>query len=191
MKDAREAGLLGGGGVGFLLASGRARPWTDRAAALRGCPGSPSGAWVLLASRWPRSGAAASCATSCASDEAASEPTGGGKARVVAASAPPIGPPRHHHAHPICIQPPMCPMENPGLAPLGRICVFVCVGVHGGLGLPEAGSRSGGRARGHLRVRALLGGVRVAGQRTRGEDGRGGAAREPHKNVGLVCTDTL
>ena len=65
--------------------------------------------------------------------------------------------------------------------------MFVCVGVHGGLAFPEAGSRSGGRARGHLRVRALLGGA-WRGQRTRSEDGRRCAARELHKNVASVGT---
>ena len=58
--------------------------------------------------------------------------------------------------------------------------MWVCVAA---LAFPEAGSSNGWRARGHLRVRALLGGVRVAGQRTRGEDGRRCTAREPHKDV--------
>ena len=162
MKDACQAGLLGGGGVGFLFASGLARPWTDRAAALRGCPGSPSGAWVLLASRWPRSGDAAPQAVP-ATRRPASRPAAS-KTRVVAASAPPIGPPRHHQCAPHLLSTTNVPNGKSWSCTAWQ---DLCVGVHGGLGLPQAGWRGGGHARGHLRVRALLGGAwRAAHPRT-------------------------
>ena len=155
VKDACQAGLLGGGGVGFF-ASGLAKPWTDRAAALRGCPGSPSGAWVLPASRWPRSGAAAA--------PQAVPARGGRRADRRRQSPsrscvrPPVGPPRHTNAHPICIQPPMCPMENPGLAQLaGYVCLcgWVCMAAL----TSRRQVRGVEGARVAISVRALLGGA--------------------------------
>ena len=73
--------------------------------------------------------------------------------------------------------------------------MFVCVGVHGGLGLPEAGSRSGGRARGHLRVCARCWAARGGGsapEARTGEDAQLASCtkmwlrRQPHVPVMVV-----
>ena len=162
----------------------RDRP--DRAAALRGCPGSPSGAWVLPASRWPRSGAAASCAASCGSDEAAGEPTGGVKARVVAASAPPIGPPRHHHAHPFAFNHHV-PNGNPGLAPLGRTSCLCATGWPPGGGFEEWGVRAWPFACARAARRRARGGA-AHPRRGRAKKHSSRAAQKCTGNFGLFVT---
>ena len=177
VKDECAAGLLGGGGVGFCQ---RPCKTVDR-------PGgrAPRLPWLAEWSMGPACQSLAKiwscCAASCASDEAASEPTGGVKARVVAASVPPIGPPRHHQCAPHLHSTTNVPNgKSWSCSALQDMCVCVCVGVRGGLGLPGGGLEEW-RTRAWPFACARAAGRRVAGQRTRGEDGRGCAAREPHK----------
>ena len=170
VKDARAAGLLGGGGVGLLPAALQNRGQTG---------------WPRFAVALARRVEHGSCLPVADQDlellQAAPQavPATRRPASRPAASKPeswlrplhPSGRLGTTNAHPICIQPPMCPMENPGLAPLCRICVFVWVGVHGGLASRRrVGGVAGARVAICVRARCWAARGGAAHPRTADED---------------------